>query len=147
MAASPWRCIAVGAAWGCTNPLIRRGTAAQEHAGSGGAVDAAPHEDMGQKSGLQSMAAPLRSLVRIQALIPYAINQSGSLLYYWLLSTADMAVAVPACNSLALVFTTLTAAAIGEPVAKPLQTALGIVLILTGVTLCVMANRGTPAGN
>jgi hypothetical protein len=43
-----------------------------------------------------------------------------------------MSVAVPLCNALALVCTTVTAAAIGEHVAKPLYVVLGIGFILAG---------------
>jgi hypothetical protein len=53
-----------------------------------------------------------------------------------------MSVAVPLCNSLALVCTTVTAAAIGEHVAKPLYVVLGIGFILAGkCTCCVFANE------
>jgi hypothetical protein len=111
----------------------------------------------------------------LQALLPYAINQLGSIMYYYLLSSqgehlqafrtkvgsgtndcdcylsksttvadaaascvaafvlfTDMSVAVPLCNSLALVCTTVTAAAIGEHVAKPTYVVLGIGFILAG---------------
>jgi hypothetical protein len=47
-----------------------------------------------------------------------------------------MSVAVPLCNSLALVCTTVTAAAIGEHVAKPTYVLLGIGFILAGKRTC-----------
>ena len=153
--------LTVGALWGVTNVLMRQKDPA--------------------KSGV-------RSLLQLRTLVPFMLNQGGSLLFYFLLGSqgtldgsvvrcfevilahakrafssrhlvpmltayahasrlhflvrADISVAVLACNALALVCTTVTAAAMGETLAKPLETAVGLSLVLAGVALCVCSNVG-----
>jgi len=72
-------------------------------------------------------------------------NQSGSILYNYLLGGTDISLASPICNSLALVFTGLTARALGERQPWNLRTALGMVLIVGGVGMCVVAKADTEA--
>ncbi len=49
----------------------------------------------------------------------------------------DISSAVPVCNALSLVFTAATAAVLGERVDRPLQTLLGMLLVLAGLAVCV----------
>jgi drug/metabolite transporter (DMT)-like permease len=72
-------------------------------------------------------------------------NQSGSVLYNYLLGGTDISLASPICNSLALVFTGLTARALGERQPWNLRTALGMLLIVGGVGMCVVAKANTEA--
>ncbi|CAD7925470.1 unnamed protein product [Amoebophrya sp. A25] len=50
----------------------------------------------------------LRILLDIRFYVPYVLNQTGSLVYYFLLADYDVALMVPAANGLALVATTGT---------------------------------------
>ncbi|CAM9124257.1 unnamed protein product [Sphacelaria rigidula] len=71
--------LVVGACWGCTTPFIKNGT-------SGNSSES--NEDAEHKqSRLQNVLSPLRSLARIKAAVPFLLNQSGSLLFYVLLSS------------------------------------------------------------
>ena len=70
-------------------------------------------------------------------IVPFLLNQSGSLLYYLTLSTADMSLAVPVTNSLTMIFTTLTGKICGENIGNR-QTYIGMALVAFGVVLCVI---------
>eukprot|EP00013_Stygamoeba_regulata_P007669 CAMPEP_0177642926 /NCGR_PEP_ID=MMETSP0447-20121125/7878_1 /TAXON_ID=0 /ORGANISM="Stygamoeba regulata, Strain BSH-02190019" /LENGTH=259 /DNA_ID=CAMNT_0019145179 /DNA_START=644 /DNA_END=1423 /DNA_ORIENTATION=+ len=73
-------------------------------------------------------------LSRWQYVLPFLINQSGSLMFYLLLSQSDVSLVVPVANSLTFLFTTLTGAALGEPFGG-IGTLLGIACIVGGVAI------------
>lgn len=50
----------------------------------------------------------------LQYLIPFLLNQCGSVVYYLTLASADLSVAVPITNSLTMIITTLTGKLLGE---------------------------------
>lgn len=72
-------------------------------------------------------------------LMPFLLNQSGSLLYYLTLASTDLTLAVPICNSLAIVFTLIVGKVLGEDVGGKGAVA-GMVLTITGITLCVSSS-------
>ncbi|CAM9655496.1 unnamed protein product [Ectocarpus fasciculatus] len=123
--------VAVGACWGCTTPFIKDGTSAKLE------PDTKQQPTADEKSRLGKLFGPLRSLASLKAAIPFLLNQSGSTLFYYLLSSQDMSTAVPVCNALSLVFTAATAMALGEKVDHPRRTMSGIVLVLMGLAVCV----------
>lgn len=86
----------VGAFWGCTNPLLKRGSQGIDEAGKGAKGPAG-----------KWVAELLFLLTRWQWLLPFAINQCGSLVYYVTLGTADLAMAVPISNSVTFLWTFL----------------------------------------
>ncbi|KAK3710164.1 hypothetical protein QZH41_010554, partial [Actinostola sp. cb2023] len=47
-------------------------------------------------------------------MIPFLLNQSGSVLFYLTLASADLSLAVPITNSLTFLFTILTGKLLGE---------------------------------
>ena len=114
----------VGAVWGCTNPLMRRGS----------------------KKGTATIKEALRSFAKFQVFLPFAINQSGSLLYYYTLSQSSLSLAVPICNGLALVFSLVTSAMLGESLDRPFRTILGATLVVFGVGLCLVASEKEGVG-
>eukprot|EP00752_Nemacystus_decipiens_P009936 g8860.t1 len=125
--------ILVGACWGCTTPFIKDGTSSklEESSQSDGNNTAM----IAEKTRLGKLLAPLQSLASFKAAIPFALNQSGSTLFYYLLSSEDISTAVPVCNALSLVFTAATAAVLGEKVDRPFQTLSGMVLVLAGLVV------------
>ncbi|CAN0011598.1 unnamed protein product [Ectocarpus sp. 12 AP-2014] len=123
--------VAVGACWGCTTPFIKDGTSSKLNS------DTQQQPTTHENNRLGKLFGPLRSLASVKAAIPFLLNQSGSTLFYFLLSSQDMSTAVPVCNALSLVFTAATAMAIGEKVNHPLRTVSGIVLVLMGLAVCV----------
>ncbi|NXO23857.1 TM234 protein, partial [Cisticola juncidis] len=69
-------------------------------------------------------------------LVPFLLNQAGSLLFYLTLPSTDLALAVPLCNSLALIVTLVTGKILGEDIGGKRAVA-GMVLTLLGVSLCM----------
>uniref|UniRef100_A0A7S1UNM3 EamA domain-containing protein n=1 Tax=Grammatophora oceanica TaxID=210454 RepID=A0A7S1UNM3_9STRA len=123
--------ILVGAFWGCTNPLLRKGSTAE-------ATDAAEGEHSSS-----SLLTTLSRFRNWKVWLPYLLNQSGSLLYYVLLANSDLTLAVPICNALSLVFSMGTSHLLGERVDKPLRAGLGAAMVMMGVTLCVTKTSGS----
>ncbi|XP_003471132.2 transmembrane protein 234 [Cavia porcellus] len=78
-------------------------------------------------------------------LMPFLLNQCGSLLYYLTLASTDLTLAVPICNSLAIVFTLIVGKLLGEDVGGK-QAAAGMVLTVTGITLCIMSSVNKTQG-
>ena len=79
------------------------------------------------------------TFTNLKFIIPFALNQSGSMVYYYLLGTADISLASPICNSLTFTFTAITSWLIGEKIDSPFFTIIGIFFVLIGVTLCTLS--------
>ena len=112
-------CILVGALWGTTNVFLRKG--------AGDTND--------------SLAS---TLTNWRFLLPFAANQSGSALYFYLLGSqgADVSLALPVCNSLTFVFTAATGHLLGErPHGSARRTLVGTALVAAGAALCVVAKQ------
>lgn len=117
--------VLVGALWGCTNPLLRKGS-----------VEATP--DSEKKSRTDSfLIGSLRTFLNIKIWLPYVLNQSGSIVFYILLAKSDLSLAVPICNALALLFSFVTSLLLGEPMQKPFRSVMGATLVVVGATICV----------
>ncbi|KFV93742.1 Transmembrane protein 234 [Fulmarus glacialis] len=65
-------------------------------------------------------------------MVPFLLNQGGSVLFYLTLASADLSLAVPLCNSLALIVTLVTGRMLGEDIGGK-----RMLLTVLGVTLCV----------
>lgn len=115
--------ILVGILWGVTNPFIRRGTTG---------VDKVP-----TISGLPKILTEIKFLItRWQYIVPFLINQCGSVLYVYTLQHAHLSVAVPVANSCTFLFTALTAMLLGEQKHNTM-TYVGIALVATGISICM----------
>ncbi|CAB9525418.1 Transmembrane protein 234 [Seminavis robusta] len=128
--------ILVGAFWGCTNPLLRKG------ASDAGSIkeEAASTND---HSLLDTLQASAKKFINVRVWLPYAMNQFGSVLFYVALSRSDLTLAVPVCNALALVFSMATSFALGERVDRPLRAVAGSALVMTGVGICLHSREGS----
>jgi hypothetical protein len=92
--------VLVGALWGCTNPLLRAGSQS---------------EDSTQKSKPQGFFAEIKALLtNWRFLLPFALNQCGSVAYVATLGSSAISMAMPICNSLALFFNCVTSRLMGE---------------------------------
>uniref|UniRef100_A0A8D0C4E3 Transmembrane protein 234 n=1 Tax=Salvator merianae TaxID=96440 RepID=A0A8D0C4E3_SALMN len=78
---------------------------------------------------------PLLSIF-LQYILPFVLNQCGSLVYYLTLASTDLTLAVPLCNSLALVFTLVTGKIVGENIGGA-RAVLGMLLTALGIALCI----------
>ncbi|NXA99435.1 TM234 protein, partial [Cnemophilus loriae] len=68
-------------------------------------------------------------------LVPFVLNQAGSLLFYLTLASAELSLAVPLCNSLALIVTLVTGRVLGEDIGGK-RAAAGTLLAVLGLSLC-----------
>lgn len=146
--------ILVGAVWGCTNPLVRKGSVESKELKSkavGGCdgCDAPSTTDVPNKkdcssslisSFVKNTYRAISKFRRVSVWLPYLLNQSGSIIYYFLLATSDLTTAVPACNGLALVFSSLTSYFLGERLNKPIQGLIGALLVTLGVAICMISS-------
>ncbi|TRY86804.1 hypothetical protein DNTS_020525, partial [Danionella cerebrum] len=115
--------------WGCTNPFLKKGTEGIEGIQRG--------------NKLQQILAELRFLFfNLKYLVPFLLNQSGSLFFYFTLASTDLSLAVPVVNSLTFLFTVLMGKLLGEEFGGN-RAILGMFLIVSGVTLCIITSKGT----
>ncbi|XP_062365317.1 transmembrane protein 234 [Cinclus cinclus] len=113
----------VAALWGGSGPFLR--------------VASAGVEQQRGRGRLRQLLAELRFLgLNRKYLVPFLLNQAGSLLFYLTLATTDLSLAVPLCNSLALIVTLVTGKILGEDIGGKRAVA-GMVLTMLGVSLCV----------
>lgn len=117
--------VLVGALWGCTNPLLRKGSLEAQH-----------HDRSRNTSIVNDF---LKTFLNVKVWLPYLLNQCGSIVFYFLLANSDLSLAVPICNALAMLFSFVTSALLGEILDKPMRAFLGASLVLVGVTICVWA--------
>jgi drug/metabolite transporter (DMT)-like permease len=121
--------VMVGALWGCTNPLLRKGSTE---------VDIEATSTEAQTSSTASkIRTALAKFRRVSVWLPFLVNQLGSLLFYITLSSSDLSLAVPTCNALALIFSLASSYLLGERVDKPWRTIAGSALVMGGVALCL----------
>ncbi|XP_034530387.1 transmembrane protein 234 [Notolabrus celidotus] len=116
----------VSALWGCTNPLLKRGTEGIEHVAKTSRV-------------AQLLAEAKFLFLNLRYLVPFLLNQSGSLVYYYTLSTTELSLAVPMANSLTFLCTLLTGKLLGEEFGGK-QAVAGMFLTMAGITLCVISS-------
>ncbi|KAJ2552787.1 hypothetical protein EV175_003180 [Coemansia sp. RSA 1933] len=109
--------------WGFTNPFIKRGSQGIESIKRGNWI-------------AQTLAETWFLFTNWKYVVPLVINLSGSAVYYYTLSSADITIAVPITNSLTLIFTILAGVLVGEkpPTRKEV---FGMACIVLGVALCV----------
>ena len=116
-----WALLGTALVWGATNPFISRGARGIEGASRAG-----------------GLAGSLRFLATSWAyLLPLALNQGGSVLFYYALRVSSVSVAAPVANALTAVVTAATSYAIGEPVHVGPRFLLGYALVLGGVAVCI----------
>lgn len=131
----------VGALWGCTNPFMRKGfleTKSQNEVKGHDNNSGSSNTDGIIKTFIHKKLA---LLVHIRVWLPYLINQMGSLLYYKTLASSNLTLSVPICNATAMVFSSITSAILGERVNQPYRATFGVILVLSGVAICMYANE------
>uniref|UniRef100_A0A8B9S467 Transmembrane protein 234 n=1 Tax=Apteryx owenii TaxID=8824 RepID=A0A8B9S467_APTOW len=93
--------VLVAVLWGSTGPFLRTGAAGLEQVQGQGR--------------LRQLLAEIRFLgLNYKYVVPFLLNQCGSLLFYLTLASTDLSLAVPLCNSLALIATLVTGKILGE---------------------------------
>ncbi|PWA16312.1 hypothetical protein CCH79_00004355, partial [Gambusia affinis] len=118
--------VLVSLLWGCTNPFLKKGSEGIENVTETNRV-------------FQLLAEIKFLILNIKYLVPFLINQSGSLVYFYTLSTTDLSLAVPVANSLTFLCTLLTGKLLGEEFGGK-RAIVGMFLTMTGVTLCIVSS-------
>uniref|UniRef100_A0A7N5JZ81 Transmembrane protein 234 n=1 Tax=Ailuropoda melanoleuca TaxID=9646 RepID=A0A7N5JZ81_AILME len=95
--------VLVAALWGGTQPLLKRASSRLQQV----------HERTWARQLLQEMKT---LFLNTEYLMPFFLNQCGSLLYYLTLASTDLTLAVPISNSLAIVFTLIVGKVLGEDI-------------------------------
>ncbi|XP_015586646.1 transmembrane protein 234 homolog isoform X2 [Cephus cinctus] len=114
--------------WGATNPFLKKGSQGLENVKS--------------SSRCGQFAKEVIFLVtNLKYIIPFLINQCGSILYFLTLQSTDISLAVPVTNSLTFVFTGIAGRLLGEEKVHR-NTYIGMIFILTGTTLCCLDKLG-----
>jgi len=111
--------------WGSTNPLLKHYSKGVEKI-----------DKKGKVPGFLKEFIYLFS--NIKYLLSFLLNQSGSVLYYITLASADLTLAVPMSNSLTFIFTALSSRLLFKEESLNWETLSGMFLIITGVMLCVL---------
>ncbi|XP_044253895.1 transmembrane protein 234 homolog [Tribolium madens] len=118
--------ICVAILWGGTNPFLKK--------------NSKDITTIKADSAIKQFLLELKYLLtNTRYLIPMALNQLGSILYFLTLQRADLSLAVPVANSLTFVFTAVSGFILGEEPPKK-NTILGVLLILVGTFLCCYDN-------
>lgn len=117
--------VVVGFLWGATNPLIKRGSVGID------AIEA--------NNKLTKLLLELKFMVtRWQYILPFLLNQMGSVLYVFALQKSELSVAVPIANSCSFLFTAIVAMCLREK-APTRNGLIGMALIALGISICIAA--------
>ncbi|XP_064624271.1 transmembrane protein 234-like [Lineus longissimus] len=118
--------ILVAFLWGFTNPMIKQGGAGIEN--------------IKKRNALLQFFAEVQFLVsNWKYMVPFLINQSGSIIYFLCLASVNLSMAVPITNALTFIFTIVAGKVILEEKIST-ETLVGMLLVLGGVTLCACGN-------
>uniref|UniRef100_A0A667GGA6 Transmembrane protein 234 n=1 Tax=Lynx canadensis TaxID=61383 RepID=A0A667GGA6_LYNCA len=124
--------VLVAALWGGTQPLLKRASSRLQQV----------HERTWARQLLQEMKT---LFLNTEYLMPFFLNQCGSLLYYLTLASTDLTLAVPISNSLAIIFTLIVGKVLGEDIGGK-GAFTGMVLTMAGITLCVTSSVSKTQG-
>ncbi|XP_026283526.1 transmembrane protein 234 homolog [Frankliniella occidentalis] len=113
----------VGFLWGGTNPFLKKGATGMDKV-EGNNIIARLWKEV------------YLLLLNWKYMIPFLLNQSGSVVYFLTLQNTEMSVAVPIANSLTFVFTAISGWFLSEGIPNA-KTFIGIALVLSGISLCV----------
>jgi drug/metabolite transporter (DMT)-like permease len=109
--------------WGTTNPCINRASKDKQ------ADASAPPPGL------------LPLLRNWRFVVPFLLNQLGSLLYLGCLSSLSLSFAVPTVNALSMLLTAVTAHVLGERNKINKRIAAGMVLMLAGICTCILSEQ------
>lgn len=119
-------CVVVSAIWGCTNPFLRMGFASST----------TPPQFSGLLGRVESV---VRVLLNWRFSLPFIVNQLGSIANNVLIGSAPISLVAPITNALTFVFTAFTAYLLGERQACGWRTIAGTMLIIAGLSLCLLS--------
>eukprot|EP01038_Epipyxis_sp_PR26KG_P004198 gene4198-5969_t len=141
--------------WGCTNPFIKYGqslsklqanSATKNDNNSNNNSTSTYNSNYKENNYITKVIDFIKQLVNTLTLaicnpnviLPYMINQCGSLVYYLLLSHIPVSQASPICNSMTFVVTAVTGYLLfDEKIRSPVLLVAGSALVVIGVFVCI----------
>lgn len=132
--------IGVCVLWGCTNPFLKRATESTHTHSSSAFTATATAAAAAPQSILRSF---LSWFTNWRFVIPFVLNQLGSLLYLRVLSFSSigLSIATPLANAGTLLLTAATAAALGEKQRSNTRVMIGFALVIAGMAMCLRVNE------
>ncbi|XP_075223347.1 transmembrane protein 234 homolog isoform X2 [Lycorma delicatula] len=113
--------------WGGTNPFIKKGSQGIERIGEK------------EQNIIKKLVKELEFLfLNWKYVLPFGLNQCGSVLFFFVLQNYDLNIIVPVTNSLSYAFTSLVGCLIGESTPNK-RTILGLLLITVGTTCFILS--------
>lgn len=128
--------VLVGMLWGCTNPFLKKGSESNTPVGRAGQHLSTKNTD----GYVQNVKRSLKKFLDPRVLFPFLLNQSGSLVFYFLLATENISTTVPVCNSLTFIFTGITGWFLGEKFSHPMLFVTGLVMVVSGLSICAISS-------
>lgn len=131
--------------WGCTNPFLRKGAQGIENVGKK-SEDCDNQSRVSSKEPIDTVKRKLNDisaelewcLCNWRLTVPFLVNQSGSVLFFYSLSRLDLSLVVPITNSLTTVITALMGRLLGEEkTSHNFWSYLGMSLVCLGSGLCI----------
>lgn len=133
--------VVAGALWGCTNPLIKLGQDSvwyAQHCICFFSFDPWLYS----ADPKYETAGPVMKYLDSRILVPFAINQCGSLVFYYVLSEQPLSIAVPSVNALTFFFTAITSLFVTRERPKnALMAFVGVVCVIVGIGLMISSQR------
>lgn len=116
--------VSIAMLWGCTNPLLKKGSKGIEVI-------------RGRTWWRTFLGQQYYLYTKPTYVCYFLLNQSGSVLYFWSLSTAEIRYVVPMTNALTLLCTFVSSSWI-EGTPWSMKNCIGICCILLGVSITLM---------
>ncbi|SPJ09296.1 conserved protein, unknown function [Plasmodium sp. DRC-Itaito] len=111
--------IIIGILWGCTNAFMKKGYTTYKG-----------YNENINKESIFSI------FTNYYIIVPYILNQIGSLFYYYLLSKCDISLVMPLCNTGSFFFTYITELIIFKK-SLTLNSLMGFILTSLGIFICL----------
>eukprot|EP00941_MAST-03F_sp_MAST-3F-sp1_P001070 g1070.t1 len=116
--------------WGATNPMLRAGSDSIKDEKR----DGTRHERSGGQ--VRNLCTDIiRLFSEWRFVVPFCINQLGSIMHVWLLGNGDMSVVIPCCNALTFIFTAIVSWLMGEQLVNIKELVIGGTCIVLGVAI------------
>ncbi len=135
--------LAVGILWGCTNPFIKyaQNAAANKNKLLASSNNSPDSSKISYKESEGVFSSIFNMFKEPTILIPFAINQLGSLAFYYVLIHEPISIAAPVCNSLTFILTAITGHfVLGEEIPSPGLLLLGIAAVISGIYICITSS-------
>ncbi|CDW88830.1 UNKNOWN [Stylonychia lemnae] len=135
--------LTVGLLWGTTNAFIEKGTREKNESSQQDKQQdlklSESQEIIEPSAGSSSVFSDLKKLfTNLRFVIPYALNQTGSILNNFVTATADLSIALPTVNCLAFIFTFITQRLLNGQSLIEYKFFAGCFLIMIGLYLSVV---------